>query len=34
VFIGMIQRLLGANSPDMDTLTQESVYQALVNPKK
>ena len=34
VFIGMIQRTLGANSPDMDTLTHESVYQALVNPEK
>jgi CubicO group peptidase (beta-lactamase class C family) len=34
VFIGMIQRTLGAISPDMDTLTQESVYQALVNPEK
>ena len=34
VFIGMIQRLLDANSPDMDTLTREAVYQALVNPDK
>ncbi len=34
VFIGMIQRTLGADSPDMDTLTQELVYQALVNPEK
>jgi CubicO group peptidase (beta-lactamase class C family) len=34
VFIGMIQRILDANSPDMDTLTRASLYQALVNPEK
>ncbi|HEY6304302.1 MAG TPA: serine hydrolase domain-containing protein [Terriglobales bacterium] len=34
VFIGMIQRLILAGSPDMDTLAHESVYQALVNPQK
>ena len=34
VFVGMIQRIVAANSPDMDTLTHESVYQALVNPGK
>jgi CubicO group peptidase (beta-lactamase class C family) len=34
VFVGMIQRLIAVNSPDMDTLTHESVYQALVNPGK
>jgi CubicO group peptidase (beta-lactamase class C family) len=34
VFVGMIQRILGATSPDMDTLSHESVYQALLNPEK
>ena len=34
VFVGMIQRIVAAGSPDMDTLTHESVYQALVNPEK
>jgi CubicO group peptidase (beta-lactamase class C family) len=34
VFIGMVQRIIDANSPDMDTLTHESVYQAVVNPEK
>jgi CubicO group peptidase (beta-lactamase class C family) len=34
VFIGMIQRIIDAKSPDMDTLTHESVYQALLNPEK
>jgi CubicO group peptidase (beta-lactamase class C family) len=34
VFVGMIHRILDARSPDMDTLTRESVYQALVNPEK
>ena len=33
-FVGMVQRIIGPNSPDMDTLTHESVYQALVNPEK
>jgi CubicO group peptidase (beta-lactamase class C family) len=34
VFVGMIQRVLTATSPDMDTLTHAAVYQALVNPEK
>jgi CubicO group peptidase (beta-lactamase class C family) len=34
VFVGMIQRLLGPGSPDMDTLTHQVVYQALVHPEK
>jgi CubicO group peptidase (beta-lactamase class C family) len=34
VFVGMIQRQLGTGSPDMDTLTHDVVYQALVNPEK
>jgi CubicO group peptidase (beta-lactamase class C family) len=34
VFVGMIQRLLGPGSPDMDTLTRQLVYQALVHPEK
>src|ERR1700746_2749600 len=34
VFIGMIQRIVDARSPDMDTLTHESVYQALLDPSK
>ena len=34
VFVGMIQRVIAPGSPDMDTLTHESVYQALVNPEK
>ena len=34
VFVGMIQRLLGAGSPDMDTLTHQLVYQALEHPEK
>lgn len=32
VFVGMIQRMMGARQPDMSTLTQQAVYQALVNP--
>jgi CubicO group peptidase (beta-lactamase class C family) len=34
VFVGMVQRMIDLASPDMDTLTHESVYQALVNPEK
>ena len=34
VFVGMVQRMILAGSPDMDTVTHESVYQALVNPEK
>jgi CubicO group peptidase (beta-lactamase class C family) len=34
VFIGMIQRTLTANSPDMDYITRTLAYQALVDPKK
>jgi CubicO group peptidase (beta-lactamase class C family) len=34
VFVGMIQRQLGNGSPDMDTLTHNVVYQALVHPEK
>ena len=34
VFIGMVQRVIDATSPDMDTIAHEAVYQALVNPEK
>ena len=34
VFVGMTHRIMAENSPDMDTLAHESVYQALVNPEK
>lgn len=34
VFVGMIQRLIAPGSPDMDTLTHEVVYQALLRPEK
>jgi CubicO group peptidase (beta-lactamase class C family) len=34
VCIGMIQRIIAPGSPDMDNLTRESVYQALVNPER
>jgi CubicO group peptidase (beta-lactamase class C family) len=34
VFVGMTQRIIAASSPDMDTLSHESVYQALLNPEK
>ena len=34
VFIGMIQRVLAAGSPDMDTFTHQLVYQALLHPEK
>jgi CubicO group peptidase (beta-lactamase class C family) len=34
VFVGMIQRLIGPGSPDMDLLTRQLVYQALVHPEK
>ena len=33
VFIGMIQRMLGAGSPNLEYLSRPAVYQALVNPK-
>jgi CubicO group peptidase (beta-lactamase class C family) len=33
-FVGMTHRILAAGSPDMDTLTHQAVYQALVNPEK
>ncbi|HTS61560.1 MAG TPA: serine hydrolase domain-containing protein [Candidatus Acidoferrales bacterium] len=33
-FVGMIQRIQLPGSPDMDTITHESVYQALLNPEK
>jgi hypothetical protein len=32
--VGMTQRIIAATSPDMDTLSHESVYQALLNPEK
>jgi len=34
VFIGMVQRIIDAGSPDMDTIASDAVYQALVNPEK
>jgi len=33
VFIGMIQRMLGPSSPNLEYLSRSAVYQALVNPK-
>ncbi len=34
VFVGMIQRLLGPASPNVEYLSRSAVYQALLNPKK
>jgi CubicO group peptidase (beta-lactamase class C family) len=34
VFVGMIQRLLGPDSPNVEFLSRPLVYQALLNPKK
>jgi CubicO group peptidase (beta-lactamase class C family) len=34
VFVGMIQRLLGPDSPNVEYLSRSLVYQALLNPKK
>lgn len=34
VFIGMIQRLLGPDSPNVEYWSRSVVYQALLNPKK
>ena len=34
VFIGMIQRLLGPDSPNVEYLSRPLVYQALLNPQK
>lgn len=34
VFVGMIQRLLGPDSPNVEYLSRPLVYQALLNPKK
>jgi CubicO group peptidase (beta-lactamase class C family) len=34
IFVGMIQRLIAPGSPDMDTLTHQVVYQALLHPEK
>jgi CubicO group peptidase (beta-lactamase class C family) len=34
VFIGMVQRMMDGRNPDMSTLTQAAVYQALLNPEK
>jgi CubicO group peptidase (beta-lactamase class C family) len=34
VFVGMIQRLLGPDSPNVEYQSRSVVYQALVNPKK
>jgi CubicO group peptidase (beta-lactamase class C family) len=34
VFVGMIQRAMGAAKRDMSTLAQQVVYQALTNPEK
>jgi CubicO group peptidase (beta-lactamase class C family) len=33
VFVGMIQRILGPGSPNLEYLSRSAVYQALVNPK-
>jgi CubicO group peptidase (beta-lactamase class C family) len=34
VFVGMIQRLLGPASPNLEYLSRSVVYQALINPEK
>ncbi|HWW88293.1 MAG TPA: serine hydrolase domain-containing protein [Vicinamibacterales bacterium] len=34
VFVGMIHRILAPGSPDMDALTRQVAYQALVHPEK
>ena len=34
VFVGMVQRMLEATSPDLNFISQALVYQALVNPEK
>jgi CubicO group peptidase (beta-lactamase class C family) len=34
VFIGMVQRVLGPDSPQVEYQSRPTVYQALVNPKK
>jgi len=34
IFVGMIQRLLGPDSPNVEYLSRPLVYQALLNPKK
>jgi CubicO group peptidase (beta-lactamase class C family) len=34
VFIGMVQRVLGPDSPQVEYQSRSAVYQALVNPKK
>jgi len=34
VFVGMIQRRLGPDSPNVEYLSRPVIYQALVNPKK
>ena len=34
VFVGMVQRVVLAGSPDMGAIAQQAVYQALVNPEK
>ncbi|HKV25640.1 MAG TPA: serine hydrolase domain-containing protein [Candidatus Acidoferrum sp.] len=34
IFVGMIQRLLGPDSPNVEFLSRPLVYQALLNPKK
>jgi CubicO group peptidase (beta-lactamase class C family) len=34
VFIGMVQRVLGPDSPQVEYQSRPAVYQALVNPKK
>jgi CubicO group peptidase (beta-lactamase class C family) len=34
VFVGMIQRVLGPDSPNVEYQSRAAVYQALVNPKK
>lgn len=34
VFIGMVQRVLGPDSPQVEYQSRQVVYQALVNPKK
>jgi CubicO group peptidase (beta-lactamase class C family) len=34
IFVGMVQRMLDAKSPDLSLISQTAVYQALLNPEK
>jgi CubicO group peptidase (beta-lactamase class C family) len=34
IFVGMVQRMFGGNTPDLSLVSQTAVYQALLNPEK